>query len=535
MTAPGEDDQLTIGLVAHHVFCPRRAWLEAQGEKTDTRQMAVGIREHQASDSPSSSRSRVLRALDVRSDDLGVTGRCDTVEVAADGALTVVEHKATPVRRRAEVTPPMRVQLALQARCLREMGREVWGTAIWFVSHGERVPVDLTARDDELAEVEVAATRLTIGRSDAPDPLEDDPRCSRCSHIGVCLPDERALEPVPRRIIVADPDAQVVHLATPGARASTRQGRLLVDHRGERLASLPLERVQGVVVHGNVDLSAALIRELLWRGLVVIWCSSRGRVIGWAASAKSPNGSTRTRQHEQAAHGRLDLAREFITAKVANEATFVRRHGAAAGIVRRLRELSRAATQAPTVGQVFGIEGDAAARYFEYWPSMVPEAFTGRDARAIWDRTRRPARDPLNAALNFVYGMLVADTLRAVLACGLDPHAGFLHSSGRNKPALALDLCEEFRTPLAESTVLRAINNGELGIDDFSDVLGAVALRDRGRKALIEAYERRVEERITHPVFHYEVTWRRAIEVQARLILGVLEGSQSRYVGIRIR
>jgi len=531
---PSGREQIPIGLVAHHVFCPRRAWLEAQGEQTDTRQVAIGVRAHQASDDPAVSRPDSLRAVDVRSDELGLVGRCDTVEVGAGGELTVVEHKATPVRRRAEVTPAMRVQVALQVIALREMGHVVVGGAVWFSSHGERVAVELTGDTLEAARTEVAATRSTVENIVAPAPLEDDPRCSRCSHIGVCLPDERALAPVARRIVVADPDAQVVHLATPGSRASTRRGRLVVEHLGESLASLPLERVQGVVVHGNVDLSAALTRELLWRGLTVVWCSSRGRVVGWAASGSSPNGSTRLVQSAQSAAGRLDLAREFVAAKIANQATFARRHGAPPPTVRAMRDLSRRAMTSRSTAELFGVEGDAAARYFAAWPGFVPEGLTDHGTMT-WDRTRRPARDPLNAALNYAYAMTLADVVRAIVACGLDPHAGFLHSAGRNKPALALDLMEELRTPVAESVVLRAINNGELGSADFATVMGAVSLRERGRKALIEAYERRVQERFRHPVFGYETTWRRAMEVQARLVLGVLDGSQSRYIGLRIR
>lgn len=106
---------------------------------------------------------------------------------------------------------------------------------------------------------------------------------------------------------------------------------------------------------------------------------------------------------------------------------------------------------------------------------------------------------------------------------------------GRNKPALALDLCEEFRAPVADSVVLGAFNNGELRAGDFSSVTGSSQLRPSGRSALISAYERRVATLFRHPVFEYEVTWRRAMEIQARLVLGVLDGTQPSYKGITIR
>ena len=490
-----------ISLVAHHAFCPRRAWLEAAGEHTDTAQMAVGTRDHAAVDDPARSRNVRVRALEVTADDLGVTGRCDTVEVDASGRLTVVEHKSTPVRLRPEVTAPTRLQLCLQVLALREMGFTVQGAAVWFSSHGGRVPVNLDALDEQAAPAVVQDTRAVVDATTAPPPLEDDPRCGRCSHVAVCLPDERELEPVLRRIRVADPDAQVVHVTTPGARASVSKGRLIVTHRDEVVATLPLERIQGLVVHGNVDTSAALLRELMWRGLTIVWCSSGGRVIGWSQPAHSPNGAVRPPQHLASATGRLDLAREFVAAKLCNRATLLRRLGRDAAAVAQIRTLQRRVPAVQSLPELYGLEGDGAARYFAGFTSMLTPFTQATIASRFPGRQRRPGRDPLNAALNYAYSLLLADVVRAVVSCGLDPHAGFLHSSGRNKPALALDLMEEFRSPVADSCVIRAFNNGELTANHFSDTLGESRLRDTGRKALTAAFERRVTTSFTHPLF----------------------------------
>lgn len=528
-------EPIQIGLVAHYAFCPRRAWLEAAGEHTDTRQVAVGTRAHVASDDPSRSRPGTVKAMDVASEQWGVVGRCDTVHVRPDGSVDLVEHKATPVRRQATVTGPMRVQLALQRQALQESGLHVRTTGVWFSSHGVAVDVELNESDVAEARDMVEATRAVVDAATAPLPLEDDVRCSSCSHISVCLPDERALEPVTRQIRVADPDSQVVHLSTFGARASVKQGRLMVHRHGEQMASLPLERVQAVVVHGNVDLTGGLIRELLYRDLPVLWCSSSGRLVGWAASAGSPNGGPRARQAVASQAGRLDLAREFVSSKIAGQATLLRRRGGPAEVVVRLRTLARAATAAPSLPVLLGTEGDAAAQYFRHFQGMLSASVVEAQELAFPGRVRRPATDPVNAALNYAYALLLADVVRAVMACGLDPHHGFLHSSGRNKPALALDLAEEFRAAIADSVVIGAFNNGELARADFSSTLGATVLRDRGRKALIAAYERRVGGTFAHPTFGYELTWRRAMEVQARLVLGVLDGSMPRYVGVRTR
>jgi CRISPR-associated protein Cas1 len=297
---------------------------------------------------------------------------------------------------------------------------------------------------------------------------------------------------------------------------------------------VPLKRVLALMLHGNLDASAGLLRELLWRQVPVAWCSSSGRVTGRAVPARSPNGPGRVRQHVVSDQGHLGLTQEFIRAKVGNQATMLQRHGSAPKAVTVLRQLQRRAATASSITELFGIEGDPAARYFDNFATMLAPLLRERGL-GFTTRTRRPARDPVNAALNFCYGLLLGDLIRAIVACGLDPHAGFLHSSGRNKPALALDLCEEFRAPVADSVVLGAFNNGELRVSDFTTITRSTQLRPTGRSALIAAYERRVSTTFQHPTFGYSVTWRRAMEIQARLVLGLLDGTQPSYKEIMIR
>lgn len=528
---------LPISLVAHTVFCPRRAWLESVGESVESTAIESGLAAHSSVDRRADDRAKRRRSVDVWNHDWGLTGRCDVVEMdAATHRVRVVEFKSAPLRRSAEVTDPQRVQLTLQGECLRSMGFEVAGYSVYFTTSrtARQVDVDEISRAEARAWVDL--TRSTIESTDAPPPLVDDPRCGRCSHASVCLPDERRGARVRRRVLASDPEGLVLHLATSGSRASLRQSRVEVTRGGENVGSVPIERVQAVVVHGNADVSSALLRELQWRRLPVVWCSFTGRVVGYAVSAHSPNGAARVAQHVASAAGRMDLAREFVGAKIANQATQLRRGSRhdVSRVVARLRSLAKQCREAPGIPQLMGREGEAAAAYFAAFPAMF--GGSGQGFTATWDgRQGRGATDPLNVALNFAYGLLVGEATRAVLTCGLDPHAGFLHSSSRNKPALALDLIEEFRSPVAESVVVGAINNGELTTDMFTDVLGGSRMRDTGRKVLVRAFERRITQEFRHPLFGYRLTWRRALEVQARMVLGVLDGTQPGYRGVRPR
>lgn len=536
MTAESDNQQpesIPLSLVAHTAFCPRRTWLEAVGERVDSYQMQVGKAAHKRVDDPGTGSGK-HRAVNVSSIQMSVVGRCDVVEESDSGVIPV-EYKATPIRLEARVTEANRTQLALQKLCLEEAGYRVPHGRVHFTTHNKSVDVELTPVDLQAAIDLVAETRRIIIAESAPPPLEDSPKCRRCSHVGICLPDERKLTGPARRILVADPDAQVIHVATPGSRATVHRGRLVVQKGSDELASVPLERVQGLIVFGNVDVSSALQRELLWRDLTIVFCSGTGRVYGWTRPARSANGGPRLLQHVSSFEGRLDLAREFVSSKIANQATQLRRNSSDATTVKELRKHQKSATKASTLDQLYGIEGEAASLYFGAFRSMLSET-ADKEFGLKWPgRTGRSARDPLNAALNFAYSLLLTETIRALVACGLDPHAGFLHSSNRNKPALALDLMEEFRAPIADSAVIRAINNGELDSGDFDTTLGASRLTVSGRKTLISGIGKRMDTEIVHPVFRYKASWRRIVEIQARQILGVLDGSQKQYLGMRVR
>lgn len=541
MTTPIEPragEALPISLVCHTVFCPRRTWLEVNGEKTDTYQMQAGHLAHKRVDRPAESRPKELRSLTLNSQRWGLSGKADVVRVEDGGdssTVRLVEYKATPLRRAAVVTRAQEIQLALQALCLEEEGYEVAGAAVRFVDHNQTVPVDLTEELFQAATAYVDRTRAIVEGAQAPAPLIDDARCASCSHVSVCLPDERSATVVRRRIRPAEPPGQLLHTTVPGSRVSLSRGRVRVSQKGEQLADVALEHVNGIVVHGNIDLSAALIRELLWRGHSVVWCSSTGRVYGWAQPSDGPNGLSRARQHVMFDGGFMPIAREMIYAKLCNQATFLRRNTDRGEQVQRLRALARYALEAEDISHLFGAEGEGAGVYFTAFGELIKPRAVEKYGFEWSGRVGRGAKDPLNILLNYSYGMLTAECIRAIVACGLDPHAGVLHSSTRNKPALALDLMEEFRPLVADSAVIGMLNKLAFPLGGFNRSGAAVRLSDEGRRAIIRAVEARLEEEFTHPTFGYKISWRRAIEVQARMILGVIDGTQPSYKGVVTR
>jgi CRISPR-associated endonuclease Cas1 len=137
-------------------------------------------------------------------------------------------------------------------------------------------------------------------------------------------------------------------------------------------------------------------------------------------------------------------------------------------------------------------------------------------------RNRRPPKDPINALLSFAYSMLTREWTVALSAVGLDPYLGFYHQPRFGRPALSLDMMEPFRPLIADSTVLMAVNNGEVRPTDFLRAAGSCNLNDSGRKRFIAAFERRMAQEVAHPIFRYRLSYRRLLEVQARLLVRFL-------------
>ena len=150
-------------------------------------------------------------------------------------------------------------------------------------------------------------------------------------------------------------------------------------------------------------------------------------------------------------------------------------------------------------------------------------------------RNRRPPRDPVNALLSFAYSLLARDLTIVCHAVGFDPFIGFYHQPRFGRPALALDLMEGFRPLVADSSVLTAINTRMVSPDDFLRAGDAVGLSRKGRSAFIRAYEQRMDQLVTHPIFGYRISYRRVLEVQARLLARYVTGEIPRYPGFETR
>jgi CRISPR-associated protein Cas1 len=552
------DDLVPARMLNEFAYCPRLMYLEwTDGLFADSADTVEGRFVHRRVDEaggdlppagPQPDEARIhARSVMLSDPEHGLIARIDLVE-SAGGAVSPVDYKrGRPPDLPERSWEPERVQLCAQALVLRANGYRCTEGVLYFAEARERVTVpitdDLVARTLQL----LVEARRVAAQPEPPAPLVQSPKCPRCSLVGICLPDETNLvarpEDLPRvprgdvRLLYpARPDATPLYVTEPGARVGRSGERLVVRADDRILADVRMIDVSELAVFGNVQVSTQAIQELAQRECPVTYFSGGGYFYAILHGMPARTAHLRIRQHAVAADGpaSLPLARQIVRGKVLNQRTLLRRNARdlPERVVPELRRLALAALRARSREALLGIEGAAANVYFGHFHRMITREL---DTFHFAERNRRPPRDATNALLSLGYAMLTKDLTVTCLAVGLEPYVGVFHQPGRGRPAMALDLMEEFRPLLVDSVVINAINRGLLGPSDFVARAGAVALTPAGRRRFIEAYEQRMATLITHPVFGYQVSYRRALEVQVRLFARALRGEVPRYMPFLVR
>jgi CRISPR-associated protein Cas1 len=543
-------DLVPVRMLNEYAFCPRLGYLMwVQGESEDNYFIEDGRYQHRRVDEaegaippPTSIDPEiptVARSVWLSAPVVGMTAKIDLVESRGTTA-TPVDYK----RGRKPDVPggawePERVQLCAQGLILAENGFACTHGILYFVESKTRVEIPFDDPLKERTRFLLARFRETAEAGVIPPPLDHSRKCEGCSLSTICLPDELDMlaQPPdevrrePRQLVPALDDALPVYVQAQGAVVGKSGDELIIKVKGEKVASAKLFETSQVNLMGNVQISTQTVQELCRRGIPIMYLSSGGWFYGMTTAAMHKNIELRLHQYRCATSSgeSLALARRFISAKIRNCRTMLRRNGSV--LPETLRQLREAANDAETVQDaqiLLGVEGNAARVYFQSFASMLKTKEL-KDAFDFDGRNRRPPLDPVNAMLSLAYSLLAKDLAVTLAAVGFDPHLGFYHRPRYGRPSLALDLMEEFRPIVADSVVITCINTGLIQIGDFVGRGLGVNLNADARKRFILAYERRMDQLVRHPVFGYQISYRRVLEVQARLLGRFLSGEIPEY------
>jgi CRISP-associated protein Cas1 len=316
-----------------------------------------------------------------------------------------------------------------------------------------------------------------------------------------------------------------------------RDEYLVVQYPDKQKREVPLIKVSQVVVSGDVTLTTPALHMLLEAGIEVCFLSMYGHFRGRLSPPVAKNVFLRRAQFQAHvdAERALQVARACVKGKLDNMRTMLLRSNRqlqekeVADAAEAIRCMVSEIPKAPKVGVLLGIEGNASASYFRVFGKLLrgPMTFTRR--------RRRPPTDPVNAMLSLGYTLLTQQVLGAIQVVGLDPYVGFLHQPRYGRPALALDLMEEFRPVIVDSVVLNIVNHRILTERDFHEELGVVYLKPDARKTFYAKFEERLQEELLHPYFQYRTDYRRCLETQVRILGKWLTGEIPVYIPLSTR
>ena len=553
-------DLIPVRMLVQYAYCKRLAYMEwVQGEFAYNAEVVDGTYKHRNVDKPSKrtkpSKSGdaegpedVIHARSVMLSDtkLGLVAKMDLLEIDGDAATPIEYKRGTTPQTPTSTYPDHVVQVCAQGLILRANGYACTGGIIYYVGSKQRVRVDFDEQTVSMTMQMIGEMREMASKDTMPPPLIDSPKCPRCSLVGICMPDETNLlgGASPQRGITKDQvrrmypirdDAVPVYVQDQGARVS-KSGDCIHVKTADETRKIRLIDVSELTVFGNVQVTTQAIRELCNRDIPICYMTYGGWFVGMTRGLASKNVGLRIGQHlaHSKTSSRMAIAREIVSGKIRNSITMLRRNhdSPPAGKIAEMEGFAQRALAARQYDALLGIEGMAARLYFSEFSGMIKSDSTAFDFEG---RNRRPPKDPVNAMLSFLYAMLTRQATVTVSKVGLDPYLGYLHMPKHGKPALALDLIEEFRPLVADSTCLTLVNTGEISESDVTKSDFGVALTAEGRRTVIRAYERRMDASVMHPLLGYSASYRRILETQARLLARHILGEIAAYPAFRTR
>jgi CRISPR-associated protein Cas1 len=328
-----------------------------------------------------------------------------------------------------------------------------------------------------------------------------------------------------------------LYVTNPDAYVCVNNENVCVRLEGKDVLCVPFHLLDSIVLFGHVSCSVPMLGICAQRGVRTVLLDERGRFAARVEGPISGNVLLRQDQYRMAdnAESSLKLSRRFIVAKVANSRRVLMRQQRdhkelkpkLKGAIGDLQASVDDALRADDLGQLRGLEGDAARTYFSVFRYLIRSEESGMNFNG---RTRRPPKDPANAALSFFYVMLTKDVATACECVGLDPQKGFLHQVRPGRESLALDLVEEFRAPLVDRFVLSLVNNKRLVASDFySDAEGAVFFTDEALRNALDAWQRQKQREVVHPYLQEKIQIGLLPFVQAQLCARYIRGQLDDY------
>lgn len=294
---------------------------------------------------------------------------------------------------------------------------------------------------------------------------------------------------------------------------SRNEGTLRIDTLEGDIEHLPVESVDSLYLHGQIDFNTRVLGLLNEHAVPI-------HVFGWKDYYRGSylpkrdqiSGNTTVEQvraydsHKR----RLRIGHQLIEASIHNMRTNLRyydnRRGDFSETVDHLEALKESVASTETINDLRAVEGNARKAYYQCFDKILRDPFT------LGHREYNPPTNEANATISFLNGMVYTTCVSAIRKTSLDPTVGFVHEPGERRFTLSLDIADIFKPILADRLLFRLVNRQQLSLDDFEEELEGCLLNERGRMTVLEEYEQTLDETIEHPRLKRSVSFKTLVQ-----------------------
>jgi CRISPR-associated protein Cas1 len=314
----------------------------------------------------------------------------------------------------------------------------------------------------------------------------------------------------------------VLYIKEQGAYVKKRSKRIVVEKNSKTILEIPFMKVDSIVVFGNIQITTQLMRDLFERGIDITYMTRYGRYIGSGKSAVSKNIFLKLAQYDRYKdeNYRLKTMKKIIKTKASNQISMIRKFNWKNSNIdfkeniKRMEDISKKIDGKNSRSGLMGSEGAISAEYFRVFKYML------KGNMNFEKRTRRPARDEINALLNLGYTFLTNEISSLLEASSFEVCLGFFHGVQYGRKSLALDIVEEFRQPVTDNFVLNIVNKGIVTEHDFESSDEGVFLTEESFGKFCIEYRKYLEGNIRNDITFSELFKRQVNNLRKAIMNG---------------
>ena len=297
---------------------------------------------------------------------------------------------------------------------------------------------------------------------------------------------------------------------------------------------LKIEMTDNIYLFGEVDLNTKCLNYLGQNKVAIHFFNYYGFYTGsFYPKEINVSGNVLIKQVEfyQNIEKRLEIAKEIIKSASDNIFRNLRYYNGRGKDVKNqmdlIKSLQNEIEKTQNINELMGVEGNIRKIYYSAWNILVNQEIE------FEKRVKRPPDNMINTLISFINSLMYTTCLSEIYKTQLNPTISYLHSAGDRRFSLCLDISEIFKPLVVDRLIFSLLNKNIITEEDFEKDSNYYYLKDKGRKKVLEEYEKKLKSVITHKELNREVSYQYLIRLECYKIIKHILGDK-KYEGFKM-